>query len=641
MSLCRWLNRLVGSLVLVAFLACGVDSAFAIATPEQRAEVAAISTLMTKAGNLFQGGKHKESAEAVKEVQARLEKLAAVGDDQLTNLLAPVHKRLTNAHALLELEGVELPELKPLAALAAKPDPKPAPGGAAPAAGEVSFTKQVAPILNSRCGGCHVRKASGMFSMANYTALMKGSPAGVVIFKGDGKGSVLMEKIDDGEMPPSGQKIPASEIEILRKWIVEGAKFDGADPAADITALATAGTPAAPPMPPMVQIATGKETVSFSKDIAPVLAEKCTGCHGTNRPRENFSVNTFESLLKGGDAGVNILPGKPAESLLIKKLKGTAADGQRMPLNQPALADPVIAKFEKWIEEGAKFDGPDAKQPVGELAAITKAVNSTHEQLSQDRAAIATQNWLLTLPGDEPAKLETTNYLVLGNVGPNTLSEIGEQAEALAPKVAEVFKAPADQPLIKGRLTLFVFKDRYGYSEFGKMVEKRTLPQQWRGHFKFSTVDAYAGVVQPRPGTSQDYSLNGLILQQLAGTYMASLGKGVPHWFAEGAGRVVTSRLNATDTRVKQWDEAVPSVVSAMPASDSFLGGNMEQEAADIAAYSYVKHLMADGRRFPALVDALRKGGEFNKSFSEIYGGSPAQVTQTWVRKAATSKPKK
>jgi mono/diheme cytochrome c family protein len=645
MSNCRWLNRLIGSLACCGLLlATLVPLAEAAPTAEQRAELAAVSTLMTKAGNLFQNSKFKDAAEAVKEVQSRLEKLAASGDAQVVSQLEVIHKRLTNAHALLELEGIELPELKPLAALAAMAEPKTPPGakpapGTPAAAGEVSFTKQVVPIITSRCGGCHVNKASGMFSMATYAALMKGPPAGLVIFKGDGKGSVLMEKIDDAEMPPNGQKIPAAEIEVLRKWITEGAKFDGADPAANITMLATAGTPTPMPAAPMVQQATGKETISFAKDIAPVLAANCNGCHGTNRPRENFSVNTFESLLKGGDAGVNILPGKPGDSLIIKKLKGTAADGQRMPLNQPALADTVIAKFEKWIEEGAKFDGPDSKQPITELAAITKAINSTHEQLSQDRAALAMQHWALTLPGDEPARQETTNYLVLGNVGANTLTEIGSQAEALSPKVAEVFKAPADQPLIKGRLSLLVFKDRYGYSEFGKMVEKRSLPQQWRGHFKFSTVDAYAAVVSPRPGTAQDYPLQGMILQQLAGTYMASIGKGVPHWFAEGAGRVVASRLSANDSRVRQWDEAIPGVVSSMAASDSFLGGNMEQEAADVAAYSYVKHLMGDSRRFQALVDGLRKGGEFNKTFSEVYGGSPAQVTQVWVRKAATSKP--
>jgi mono/diheme cytochrome c family protein len=644
MSNFRWRFELVGSVALIVVLAVGLLPVQAAPTQAQKDEIAAISTLLTKAGNLYNNKKFRESGEAVKESQERMEKLAATGDEQILSLLGPIHKKLTNAHALLELEGVELPALKSLQAIAG--EAKPAPGakpGDGPAPGEVSFTKQVVPILTARCGGCHVNKSSGGFSMATYAALMKGPPAGLVIFKGDGRGSVLMEKIDDGEMPPSGNKLPAAEIETLRKWINEGAKFDGADPNANITMLATASTnPTNTPMPaapPMVTQATGNETVSFAKDIAPVLAKSCTGCHGTNRPRENFSVNTFESLLRGGDGGPAIAPGKPNDSLLIKKLKGTAPDGARMPLNQPPLDDAVIAKFSKWIEEGAKFDGPNARQPVSELAAITKALNSSHEQLSKDRAELAMQHWNLTLPGDEPSRHETTNYLVLGNVGPNTLAEIGTKAEELAPKVAEIFRAPADQPLIKGRLTLLVFKDRYSYSEFGKMVEKRTLPQQWRGHFKFSTVDAYAAVVNPRPGTSQDYPLQGMILQQLAGTYMASLGKGVPHWFAEGTGRVVAGRLSANDPRVKQWDEAVPAVLSSMSSSDAFLGGNMEAEAADIAAYSYVKYLMGDSRKFQILVDNLRKGGEFTKTFSEVYGGSPAQVTQAWFAKAARARP--
>ena len=645
MSNCRWLFGMVAGCGLL--LAGWVAEVQAAPNAEQRAEAAAIGTLMTKASNLFLNNKFKESAAAIAEAQQRIEKLTEGADEGVINLISPIYKKLQNAHSLLELEGVSLAELKPLPkGMKADPkDPKPAPGTpagtpAAPGDG-VSFTKQVVPILTARCGGCHVTKSSGMFSMATYNALMKGSAAGLVIFKGDGKGSVLMEKIDDAEMPPSGQKLPANEIEVLRKWINEGAKFDGADMTTNITMLTAGGTPVPAPMPakpPMVAQATGKETVSFSKDLAPILAETCMGCHGTQQPRENFSVSNFERLLKGGDAGVNILPGKSADSLLIKKLKGTAADGQRMPLNQPALDPAIIAKFEKWIDEGAKFDGPDSKQSMDRLAAVTKAINSSHEELSLERAKLAMQHFALTLPNDSAERRETTNYLMLGNVGTATLDEIGKQAETLAPRVADIFKAPADKPLIKGRLSLLIFKDRYSYSEFGKMVEKRTLPAQWRGHFMFDTVDAYAAVTVPRPGTAQDYPIQGMILQQLAGTYMASLGKGVPHWFAEGAGRVVASRLSANDPRVRSWDEAIPAVVGSMPASDSFLGTEMEQEAADIAAYSYVKHLMGDTRRFQILVDNLRKGGEFNQLFMETYGGTPAAVTQGWVRKAANSK---
>ena len=46
-----------------------------------------------------------------------------------------------------------------------------------------------------------------------------------------------------------------------------------------------------------------------------------------------------------------------------------------------------------------------------------------------------------------------------------------------------------------------------------------------------------------------------------------------------------------------------------------------------------------DGRRFQALVDGLRKGGQFNAVFSTVYGDSPARLTEGWVRKAATSSP--
>ena len=55
------------------------------------------------------------------------------------------------------------------------------------------------------------------------------------------------------------------------------------------------------------------------------------------------------------------MPGKPSESLLVRKLKGMAGD--RMPLNKPALPDDVIAKFEKWVATGARFDGPDPAVP--------------------------------------------------------------------------------------------------------------------------------------------------------------------------------------------------------------------------------------------------------------------------------------
>ena len=595
-------------------------AAWAAPTAEQRKEITAVAALINRAGNLFNAEKYKESGEAIKEAQSRLEKLADGADDQMLGQLESPYTRLLRAHSMLELEGVKLPELKPLA----KKGDKPASGP-----GTISFTKDVAPIIVSRCGGCHVRNARGDLSMASYEALMKGSKAGKVIFPGDAAGSVVIEKIEGKEMPPSGSGIPDAELAKLKTWVSEGAKFDGPDSAVNLNML-IANLPRPMPMAIEIKAATGKETISFARDVAPVLAQTCTGCHGNMQPRNNFNLTTFEGLLRGGDGGAPILAGKGAESFLVKKLRGTGS-GQRMPLNLPPLESDVISKIEKWIDEGATFDWSDPKLPIAQVAALYKATKATHEELTADRATLADSNWRLGMPGIGADRHETANFLVLGSVGPNALQEVGEKAEALAPKIGAIFKAPPDKPLVKGRMTLFAFKERYDYGEFGKMVEQRDLPPSWRGHFRYSVVDAYAAFLPPK---SEDFSLDALLAEQIGGCYVAALGKsGTPTWFSLGAGRVVASRIDAKDARVLAWDNAVPDVVSRMSSPDAFMTNKMDTDSGGVAAYSFVKYLMTDVRKFNVLLEQLRKGGEFGPSFIQVYGGTPNQLCELWIRK--------
>lgn len=614
--------RRLAALTALCLVLTAANSNFAGAAPtaEQRKEIAAIGTLLTKAGNLYKESNLKEAGEAIKEAQSRLEKLAAEGDEQVITQLSAPYSRLLRAHSLLELEGIKLPELKPLE----KKGDKPAAG-----AGTISFVKDVAPIIVSRCGNCHVRNSRGDLSMATYDSLMKGSKAGKVVFAGDPSGSVVIEKIVGKEMPPNGAGIPDAETEKLKKWIAEGAKFDGPDATANLTML-VGNIPA--PQPPKIEVktATGKETISFSKDVAPVLAKNCMGCHGTNQPRNNFSLNTFEGLLRGGDGGAPIMPGKGADSFLVKKLKGTAS-GQRMPVNLPPLADDVIAKIEKWIDEGAAYDWSDAKIPIAQVAALSRAMSATHQELSADRAKLALENWRLGMPGIDADREESENFLILGNLGPNALRNVAERAEAITPKVGAILKAPDGQPLLKGRMTIFVFRDRYEYGEFGKMVEQRELPPTWRSHFRFSVVDAYAALMPPK---TADASIDAMLAEQIGACYAASLGKtGSPRWFAAGTGRVVASRIDGKDSRVAAWDDAVLDVVARMPAADAFIAGKLDADSADIAAYSFVKFLMTDSRKFGVLLDQLRKGGDFTQTFGQVYGASPNQLCDIWVRK--------
>ena len=622
----RWWVRAAWAMLLTGLI---TEASWSAPTAAQREEISQLSVSLTKAGNLFKQGKHSESAELVKDVQGKVEKLAA-SDQALGPFLDALFGKLERAHALLELEGYELPPLKKPSAV--EPQGRPMPGKPGSPNGALSFSTHVVPILVGKCGGCHVNNARGQFSMSSFANLMKGPPAGKVVFPGDPVGSRLIEVIESGDMPRGGLKVSPEELATLKKWITDGAKFDGKSDQDSLTSLNPNAKPDAAPMVQVME-ATGKETISFARDIAPVLAANCTNCHGTMRPRENFSLINFTAMLRGGDSGPPIVPGKPAESLMVKKLLGTGG-GQRMPVGRDPLSTDVMAKIEKWIEEGAKFDGGDPGQDVAQVAALARAKGSTHEQLSADRAKLAAENWRLGMPSTPPNRFESANFLVLGNVGEATLADIGARAEAMAPKVAEIFKTPADKPLIKGRMTLFVFGDRYDYSEFGQMVERRQIPKEWRGHWQFNIVDSYGALV---PARNDEYSLELLVAQQLAGAYVASLGK-TPRWFAEGAARAAAAKLDGADARVAGWNEQLTAVLAAMSSPDDGVNGKLAPEMNEVANYAYVAFLMND-RRFPKFLEQVKSGVPFEKAFSETFGGSAGQVAEAWVKRGVKPKP--
>jgi mono/diheme cytochrome c family protein len=220
-------------------------------SPEQRKEAESIRADVDKAGRLYVDGKFEEAGEVIKSVQMRVDKFCETADAQAIKLLDPITTRLTKAHALLELEGVILPALnKPMPGLE---KPAPMPNTPAPAGAGTSFVTQIAPLLVARCGGCHVRDAKGMFSMANYATLMKGPAEGVVIFPGEPVGSRIIEVIESGDMPRGGGKIAPAELALLAKWIAEGAKFDGKDPTANLAALTPDAKVDAPAMVAVVE----------------------------------------------------------------------------------------------------------------------------------------------------------------------------------------------------------------------------------------------------------------------------------------------------------------------------------------------------------------------------------------------------
>jgi hypothetical protein len=91
----------------------------------------------------------------------------------------------------------------------------------------------------------------------------------------------------------------------------------------------------------------------FEKKIRPVLASNCYGCHSSKlkTPMGGLALDTKAGLLKGGDSGPAIVPGKPAESLLLRAMRYNDMRLKMPPTDK--LPDAVIADFEQWIAAGA------------------------------------------------------------------------------------------------------------------------------------------------------------------------------------------------------------------------------------------------------------------------------------------------
>lgn len=95
-----------------------------------------------------------------------------------------------------------------------------------------------------------------------------------------------------------------------------------------------------------------KALVNYTKEIKPLLAQRCVACHGEARPRGGLRLDTAANGIKGGKAGSAIVAHKSAGSPLIIAVHGEGAI-ERMPLKRPPLKPEEIALLTRWIDEGA------------------------------------------------------------------------------------------------------------------------------------------------------------------------------------------------------------------------------------------------------------------------------------------------
>lgn len=99
------------------------------------------------------------------------------------------------------------------------------------------------------------------------------------------------------------------------------------------------------------------EKINFSKQILPLLADKCFACHGPDHhEKTKLKLNSEKASrqkLKSGEKA--IVPGQPGHSLLMQRI--TDSEDPMPPLKfEKTLSKNEIALLEQWIKEGAKYE---------------------------------------------------------------------------------------------------------------------------------------------------------------------------------------------------------------------------------------------------------------------------------------------
>lgn len=119
--------------------------------------------------------------------------------------------------------------------------------------------------------------------------------------------------------------------------------------------------------------------VSYEQHIAPILRTYCSGCHNAVEHENEFSVETYAALRRGGsDKGDPIKPGSADDSFLIKSMESRARP-HMPPKDEPQVPAAELALLKQWIAAGA----PGPKSDVSILESLIVPEIKTVPRLSQ------------------------------------------------------------------------------------------------------------------------------------------------------------------------------------------------------------------------------------------------------------------
>ncbi len=98
-----------------------------------------------------------------------------------------------------------------------------------------------------------------------------------------------------------------------------------------------------------------QKKMTYVKDVAPIIKKYCLPCHlAENENPSGLALDTYETLIEGGNHGNTVVAGKPKESNLYLKLLPNPPFGKQMARNKRKLTEEEVQTIYEWIQGGAK-----------------------------------------------------------------------------------------------------------------------------------------------------------------------------------------------------------------------------------------------------------------------------------------------
>lgn len=114
-----------------------------------------------------------------------------------------------------------------------------------------------------------------------------------------------------------------------------------------------------------------KSAADFQKDVAPIFAKNCLGCHSSAAHKGHLVLDSYDSLMKGGRHGQVVVARDADQSRLVQMLEGKL--DPLMPLGSDPLGKADIAVIRSWINAGAT--GPaEGTLPTAISAPVVPAI---------------------------------------------------------------------------------------------------------------------------------------------------------------------------------------------------------------------------------------------------------------------------